>query len=447
MDMNRVAVLGVCACVAMGLMGMSRVAAAAPDEPSLKYRGAGSSRVALDAMQLQPFDQSLWGKLSNWSGTAPKAEDMTGKVVLVVTWANWYKVSHGAMRTAQALSEQYKGKGLVVVGVNNKTKPESAADKAKELGITFPIADDKDNAFHTAIKADQDPNVYFIDRAGNMRYAQVDTSSMETAAAHLVGETAEQAADYPKSLERKRAADDAAKWRTREAGGIRPGSEAPTVSFVEPEEEAYTKAKWPYVVGKVETDAILNTTKNDPPKMGTFPEEDWEPKVPKRAGKLVVMYFVDPQEVEMLGVIPSMNRLNDKYHRDAVVVCSLFKWGAGGLGNAGNQNNGGGSDGDDKIKTRNKNLIPSLIKTRNPNHFINPTPLKVDNLDQQGESNFLWNGKMEDYGIAVILSTDMKIRWLGNSHDGNISVAVEKIAAADPGVQARRKAEAAQGKK
>jgi hypothetical protein len=420
--------------------------AAAPDEPALKYRGAGSSRVALDAMQLKPFDQSLWANLSNWTGKEPKSEDLTGKVVLVVTWANWYKISHGAMKAAQSMSDQYGAKGLVVIGVHNPVKPEGAAEKAKELGITFPIAEDKGGKFRGALKADQDPNIYFIDRAGNLRYAQIDTASLDEAAAHLVAETAEEAAEYPKSLERKRVADDAAKWKTREAGGIRPGAEGPTVSFPEPEEEAYTKTKWPYMVGKVETDAILNTTKNDPPKIANWPEEDWVPAAPKKSGKLVVVYLIDPQQIEMLEVIPTMNRLYDKYHRDVVVVCSLFKVGSGGLGNSQNNNNSGG-DGEDKVKTRNKNLIPSLVRTRNPNHYINPTPLKAENLDNaNAQNNFLWNGKMEDYGVAAILSTDMKMRWLGNSHDGNLSVALDKILAADPGVQARRKAEAAKQK-
>lgn len=446
--MNRVAVLGtwgMCACVAVGVLAGPRASAAAPDEPSLKYRGAGSTRAALDAMQLKPFDQSLWANLSSWTGKEPKSEDMTGKVVLVVTWANWYKVSHGAMKAAQSLAEQYGEKGLVVVGVHNPVKPDGAAEKAKELGITFPIAEDKAGKFRAGLKADQDPNVYFIDRAGNMRYAQVDTSSMSDAAAHLVAETADEAADYPKGLERKRQAIDAAKWRTRDVGGIRPGAEAPTVSFPEPDEEAYNKTHWPYMVGKVETDPILEKIKNDPPKIGNWPEEDWVPQAPKKAGKIIVVYFVDPKEVEMLDVIPSMNRLYDKYHRDAIVVCSLFKMGSGGLGNAGNNNSG--NEGEDKVKTRNRDLIPTLVRTRSPNHYINPSVLKAENFDtNSGNLNFLWSGKREDFGIAVLMSTDMKIRWFGNSHDGLLPVALDKLIAADPGVQARRKAEAAQKK-
>ncbi|HMN40171.1 MAG TPA: TlpA disulfide reductase family protein [Phycisphaerales bacterium] len=442
--MNRVAVLGVCACVAAGMLGAVRAVAAA-DEPALRFRGAGSTRAALDAMQLKPFDQSLWSNLTNWRGTEPKGEEMTGKVVLIVTWANWYKVSHAAMKTAQSLGEQYAGRGLVVVGVHNPVKPEGAAEKAAELGITFPIAEDKSGKFRAGVKADQDPNVYLIDRAGNLRYAQVSTSSMPEAVAHLVAETVEEAIDYPKGLERRRLAQDAAKWRTRDAGGIRPGFEAPTVSFVEPDEEAYARTKWPYMVGKIETDTILEKIKNDPPKIQNWPEEDWVPRAPNKSGKILVVYFVDPKEVEMLNVIPAMNRLHDKYHRDAVVVCSLFKFGAGGLGNAGNNNNNSGTEGEDKVKTRNKDLIPSIVRTRNPNHYINPSVLQAENFDvNNGNLNFLWSGSREEFGIAILMSTDMKMRWFGNSHDPLLTVALDKLIAADPGVQARRKAEAAQ---
>jgi peroxiredoxin len=435
-------------CVCMGVIAGGGISAArGMDDPALRFRGAGSSRAALDSMQLKPFDQGLWSNLSNFTGPEFKKDELTGKVVLIVTWSSFHRISHGAMKTAEALYEKDKAKGLVVIGVHNPRSPEGAGDVAKTLGITFPLAEDKDGKFRAALKADQDPNVYVIDRAGQLRFAQIETSSMDEGVEYLVNETAEHAAEYPRMLDKRRAEAEAERWKTRDYSGLRPNEE-PAVSFPEPDEEVYKGVRWPYKVGKSETDNITDKTKITWPTIKNWPEEDWVPSLPKHTGKLLVVYAMDPKEVEMLEAIPVMNRLYDKYHKDAVVCATLFKFGAGGVGNTGNTNNSGGSDTDEeKLKERNKELIPSIIKTHPFNHYLNPTVLKAENIDQAENFNFLWSGKREEFGICFIMSTDMKIRWFGNTHDPNLPVAVERIAAVDPGVQARRHAEAqAKGK-
>lgn len=437
--MNRSCVLGLL--VGVGMMFNAASLAHGADDPTLRYRGAGASRLALDSMQLKPFDQSLWSHLSNFTGPEFKKDELAGKPVLIVTWANYYRVSHAAMKAAQALHEKYKDKGLVVIGVHNNVSPAGASEKAKDLGITFTLAEDKDGKFRSGLKADQDPNVYLIDRAGNLRFAQVETASMEEGTTYLVNETAEHAADYPKMLDKRRADAEADRWKTRDSSGAKVNDE-PAVSFPEPDEETYAKVRWPYKVGKSETDSITDKTKRTWPTLKNWPEEEWAPSAPKHAGKLLVVYAIDPKEIYMLEAIPKMNRLYDKYHKDAVVCMTLFKFGSGGIGNTGNQNSGGDSD-DEKLKERNKELIGPLLKSRAINHFVNPIVLRGENVDQIDDANFLWSGKREEYGICFILSTDMKIRWLGNSHDPSLGIAVEKIAAADPGVQARRRAEAA----
>jgi peroxiredoxin len=443
-------VLTLCACAGVVLVGIGGVggapllAAPGADDPNLHFRGAGSTRAALNAMQLKPFDQSLWSNLSNFTGAEFKKDELAGKVVLIVTWSSFSRYSHGAMKTAESLHEKYKDKGLVVIGVHNPRSAEGAAEQAKTLGLTFALAEDKDGKFRSGLKADQDPNVYVIDRAGNLRFAQVETSSMEEGVSYLVNETAEHAADYPKMLAKRAADTESEKWKTRDTTGLLRPNEEPTVNFPEPDEEAFKAVRWPYRVGKSETDSITDKTKITWPTLKAFPEDEWVPgtNAPKHAGKLLVIYYIDPKEVEMLETIPLMNRLYDKYHKDAVVCCSLFKLGAGGIGNTGNQNTSGGDGDDEKLKERNKELIPSILRAHPMNHYLNPIVLKAEGLDNPDSFQFLWDGKREDFGICIILSSDMKMRWFGNTHDPNLTVAVERIASVDPGVQARRRAEA-----
>ncbi len=431
--MNRAAILCVCSMLALGASSFALGA----DDPALKFRGAGQTRLQLDAMQLKPFDQSLWGNLSNWTGTPPKSDDLTGKVVLVVTWASWHKLSHPAMRTAEALYEKYKDKGLVVVGVHNPRGFEGAPENAKTLGITFPYAEDKDGKFRAGLKADQDPNIYFVDRSGNLRFAQVDATSMEDAAAHLVKETAEQAAEYPKLLAKRAVDDDKKRWLTQDASGPVPGEDV-AVDFPEPDEDVYKKARWPYMVGKVEKDPIFDKIKHEAPKLLNWPEEEWVPATPKRAGKLIVVYLIDPKEVDMLNVIPSMNRLRDEYRRDVVVAGSLFKIGSGGL----STDAGASAEEDDKLKQRNKDFIATILRTRSVNHFLNPAKLRGDNLELGGGGMVpRLSPSREELGISIVLSSDLRIRWIGSPYDQDLRVALDKLIAVDPGVKARRKAE------
>lgn len=441
--MKRAAVLATCAIVGLGGLGLG-LAGLAPvpmaEEPALRLRGAGKTREALSAMQLKPFNNALWSHLSDWNGAAPKAEDMTGKVVMIVTWSSWYPVTHGAMKTAQALHDKYHKLGLVVVGVHNSIKPEGAADNAKAMGITFPWALDKEGKFRAGLRADQDPNIYFIDRSGNLRYAQVDKSSMEDAATHLVGETADAAKDYPLVLERKRIETEKHRWLTKDPTGLRPGEE-PQVTFAEPDEDAYAKVRWPYLVGKVEKDPILDKIKNESPKIINMPEEDWIPSKPNRAGRLTVLYFLDPKDVQQLGAIPVMNKLHDSYKRDVIVACSAFKTGT----NLDDSN--ANTEEEEKLKQRNKELFASVLRTREVNHFLNPTVLRAEKLEFSPESLLVRvQTSREEQGIAVILSTDDRIRWIGGTYEPELRLALDKLIAVDPAVQARRKAQDAKAK-
>src|SRR5262249_52791196 len=120
--------------VIAGAIVLSASVSAQPDS-GLRFRGVGASRKALDEMQLKPFDQSLWSNLSDWSGAPLTTAATEGKVVMIVTWAGWHKISHPAVRTAESLYEKFKDQGLVVVGVHNPRAFETAAAAAKDLGI------------------------------------------------------------------------------------------------------------------------------------------------------------------------------------------------------------------------------------------------------------------------------------------------------------------------
>jgi hypothetical protein len=413
-------------------MALSATAPALAADPGINLRGGGKTRENLNALQLKPFDQSLWSHLSGWSnGPALKSEDTKGKVVLVVTWASWFRLSHPAMRQANEALTRFKDRGLIVVGVHNPKGGEGAAEHAKTLGLGFPVALDAEGKFRAGLKAEQDPNVYFIDRAGNLRFAQAEVGSLLAAAELLVSETPEQAAEVPTRLAADKARADAERWKTRDAQAKT--TVWPEVEYTAPEEEAYNRVKWPYMVGKVEYDAILNKTTNTPPKL-ILSEENWFPRRPKLDGKLLLVYFIDPQSDDLMRVIPAMNQLATRFSRDVVVMASMERL---GIDTTNEENR-------KKVIERNQGMARTIFETRNVNHFLLTEPAKRETDGSNsgpGFGIFLDNGSVRNAGLAIVACTDMRVRYVDNPYAATLAVGIEHLIAVDPGVQARRKAE------
>ena len=137
--------------------------------------------------------------ISAWLNSPPlTTEGFRGKVVLVQFWT--YSCIN-CLRTLPYVTkwyEQYKDKGLVVVGVHT---PEFAFEKEranvetaiKRLGIHYPVA--QDNRYRTwrAFGNQYWPAAYLIDRSGTIvatQFGEGGYQQMETAIARLVGEHA-----------------------------------------------------------------------------------------------------------------------------------------------------------------------------------------------------------------------------------------------------------------
>jgi thiol-disulfide isomerase/thioredoxin len=137
--------------------------------------------------------------ISAWLNSPPlTVEGLRGKVVLVQFWT--YSCIN-CLRTVPYVTkwhEQYKDKGLVVVGVHT---PEFAFEKEranvetaiKRLGIHYPVAQDNQYRTWRAFGNQYWPAAYLIDRSGTVvttQFGEGGYQQMENAIARLVGERA-----------------------------------------------------------------------------------------------------------------------------------------------------------------------------------------------------------------------------------------------------------------
>ena len=88
------------------------------------------------------------------------------------------------------LAAKHKDQGLVVIGVHTTNKgPEMAAFVADQK-ITYPVAVDVENKTTSTFAVDSYPDYYLIDRAGNLRVADLQNAHVDAAIATLLAEPA-----------------------------------------------------------------------------------------------------------------------------------------------------------------------------------------------------------------------------------------------------------------
>jgi peroxiredoxin len=81
-------------------------------------------------------------------------------------------VSNAYNERMEKLYQDYKSRGISVVGINSNVSETADAIKAhaREKGLTFPILKDRDNKIADRLGAGRTPEVFFLDAAGRLVY-------------------------------------------------------------------------------------------------------------------------------------------------------------------------------------------------------------------------------------------------------------------------------------
>jgi thiol-disulfide isomerase/thioredoxin len=73
----------------------------------------------------------------------------------------------------QAFQHELKGRGFTVVGVEVTRRPELAQQFLKELGVTFPVVEDKTDVAGGLYQVTGTPTNFLIDREGRIIFRGV----------------------------------------------------------------------------------------------------------------------------------------------------------------------------------------------------------------------------------------------------------------------------------
>jgi thiol-disulfide isomerase/thioredoxin len=401
--------------------------------------GSGERRAALDAMELQPFNKSSLGLLVDWIGQPVEADDIDGKPVLILTWASWHTGSTAAARAAEVMAKSYADQGLVVIGVHSDDGFDTAAQTAERLKLSFPVARDAGSKFRESLNVDMDPNFYVVDRAGQLRFADVVRGSVRDAVKIVVEETREQA----EGAAARRSGPAAP--TSRVIASVSEGDLANIPEWDIPPQDAlaYQDAAWPKRWPQVEEDvgADFSRRGQDELPVVDFDTElvTWLTPKPNLNGRVRVVYFwahTVPHSYER--VQPLMDELQRKYGRNIAVIGAAIP--AVGLSREGRRN---ASAIDEAFENFGRTLASTVERTRVKHAIVfdRQIELLTSSLGKEvyGSSDQILQTVNEmKYPIVVLYSTDNTVRWIGYPLHDHFDYALNRMIEADPAVKLRK---------
>lgn len=102
-------------------------------------------------------------------GKRASLADAKGKVVLVDFWATWCAPCKASFPKYQAIVSKYGG-AVVLLGLSEDDEADGIGAFAKETGVTFPLAWDKDKSVASSYQPGSMPTSFLVDKNGLVRF-------------------------------------------------------------------------------------------------------------------------------------------------------------------------------------------------------------------------------------------------------------------------------------
>jgi thiol-disulfide isomerase/thioredoxin len=138
-------------------------------------------------------------------GDTIRLAELKGQVVLLNFWATWCPPCRAEMPSMERAYQAYRAQGFRVVAIDYREGPELVEPFVKGLGLTFPIALDRDGSVtDSKYPTGGLPTTYLIDRQGRAVARRLGYVEWDSAAARALIEAllAEPAAPSEVQMER-----------------------------------------------------------------------------------------------------------------------------------------------------------------------------------------------------------------------------------------------------
>jgi cytochrome c biogenesis protein CcmG/thiol:disulfide interchange protein DsbE len=369
------------ALAAAGMLAMS---------PAIVREGDSAHRAKVTELEAKAFPAALLGGLGEWVGGEAVTESGVneGQVVAFAVIDSQNAAAMTMLNTMTRLARTHGDKGLKVFAVHGEENWDALAALAEQGRVRIPVAKDTGGAFTKGVLSDDVPDVYIIDRAGNLRYADFETRVLELAVTRLLRETVEQAAANA-GLEAKSRNALMAERPTPAATPARTGETKATP-------EQYAAAAWP----AHNTGSLSGKSVQGQPMPVPMGSETWLTTKQDLTGKVVVLDFWATWCGPCIQVMPTLDSMQQQHRTKLAIV------GVAGMN-------------DDISAVRN-----FVNRSKHSYHQVYDASQRMANA-------------LEIRGIphAVVMSTDGVVRWQGHPGSPQFRQAVEQVLKVDPGLQ------------
>lgn len=363
--------------VAGGALGMGALMG-----PRIDREGDAQRQSVIHEMETKAFDASLFDGLGDWThGRVLDASSIEGKVVLLGLVDSGNPQSLLALSTMARYERQNAERGLEVLAVHPELGWDEISEKVSEGRVRVQVAKDPGNAFARAVKSDDAPDFYLIDRAGQLRYADIESRSLARAVGQLLRETPEEAVENARL----------------QAEGIELAAEEAEQEATQPEERKltsadYAQADWPTHNSNFEANDFQGK-----PLPAALGNEEWLSKRKPIENKVLVLDFWATWCGPCHRASPKLEEIQREYEGKLEVLAI-----------------GGSSDDEARHKK-----------------YVIANPKAYSNLYDRGNTI---NDALDVRAIphTVVMSTDGVIRWQGNPLNPRFKDIVKQVVEADP---------------
>lgn len=378
------------------------------------------------AADVKPAPKDWLAGLSDFSGgPAPTTDTLKGQVVLILTWTSYHPPSVQALARAGRLAEAHAKDGLIVIAAHRADRFDNAAKVATDRGYKGLLAKDT-GSLRSALAAESDPKFFLIDRAGNLRASNLSGDAVESALTPLLAETADAASKSAAPAQAKGPSRPAVVTREL-ASSEQAGRSRTAVPFTPPPDSAYAAAAWPAKnEGKNSVQGVDLGLGGDDHQGKPLPGFSdllntgyWvTPKPASLAGKVTIIYIWTPAELPGYRFTPQVDEVQRNNLDDVAILAYT---GADLLG---------GGSRDRKVK---QVEVERWLRE-------NRTDLAYSWDEANRVASALGTSQFPQ---VYVVSSDGTVRWQGHPIDKEFRKALDLTISVDPGVRARRAAEAA----
>ena len=148
----------------------------------------------------QPFPLDF--RLSDLKGDTVRLSDFRGKVILLNFWATWCYPCRTEMPSMNAVYQDYRGKGFVVLAVASDAQgKEVVSPFVEEYDLTFPVLLDPKDVVGRRLQISGIPTTYLLDKHGRIAGVESGAQNWHSSKVHRLLDSliAEKKAAHPAS--------------------------------------------------------------------------------------------------------------------------------------------------------------------------------------------------------------------------------------------------------